>query len=156
MHGDQRQEQRADAVRSRYPELFEGGGSDVSMWDVNLYNGRSLGEKQSSVSPLESFTRDNEDKANIEVRSVDGYQGREKDTIVFSAVRSNNKGKVGFLKDWRRLNVALTRARNGIIVIGDSRTLQHEANWRSFIAWTKAEGVFVMRKGQEISGEHES
>lgn len=79
----------------------------------------------------------------LEVRSVDGYQGREKDLIIISAVRSNVAGNVGFLKDWRRLNVALTRARSGLIVVGDSKTLQHEKHWRSFVQWCKFEGCFV-------------
>ena len=87
-----------------------------------------------------------EKKKNIEVRSVDGYQGREKEVIVFSTVRSNRFGRVGFLKDWRRLNVALTRARNGIIVIGDANTLRYERNWRAFIAWCKTNHVFVRKK----------
>ncbi|HEY0981099.1 AAA domain-containing protein [Schlesneria sp.] len=63
----------------------------------------------------------------VEVDTVDGFQGREKEAVVISLVRSNLKGEIGFLNDTRRMNVALTRARRKLIVFGDSATLaNHE------------------------------
>ena len=58
---------------------------------------------------------------------MDGFQGREKEAIVLSLVRSNEEGEVGFLKDKRRLNVAITRAKRHVCVIGDSETLSRDA-----------------------------
>ncbi len=59
----------------------------------------------------------------ISVNTVDGFQGQERDVIVISMVRSNEEGQVGFLRDLRRMNVAITRARMKLIIIGDDQTL---------------------------------
>lgn len=62
-------------------------------------------------------------EAHVHIDSVDGFQGREKEAIIISLVRSNLAGEIGFLSDVRRMNVALTRARRKLIVIGDSATI---------------------------------
>jgi regulator of nonsense transcripts 1 len=69
----------------------------------------------------------------IEVASVDAFQGREKDFILVSCVRSSETQGIGFLSDPRRLNVALTRARLGLILIGNPRVLSKNALWAALL-----------------------
>jgi ATP-dependent RNA/DNA helicase IGHMBP2 len=69
----------------------------------------------------------------LEIGTVDGLQGREKEAVVLSLVRSNEAGEVGFLAELRRLNVALTRARRHLTVVGDSATLAYDADLRGLV-----------------------
>jgi superfamily I DNA and/or RNA helicase len=72
---------------------------------------------------------------DIEIDSVDGFQGREKEAVIVSLVRSNREGDIGFLADTRRMNVALTRARRKLIVIGDSATISAHLFYQQLLAY---------------------
>lgn len=71
--------------------------------------------------------------APVEVSTIDGFQGREAEFILLDLVRSNSEGQVGFLSDSRRMNVAMTRARRGLIVVGDSATIGGSPFFRDFL-----------------------
>ena len=87
----------------------------------------------------------------INIASVDSFQGKEKDFIIINTVRSNNKNMIGFLKDVRRLNVSITRARHGLIIIGDAHCLSKSIGekdnkysiWRYLIKYYQNLGVIV-------------
>ena len=74
-------------------------------------------------------------REDIEIASVDSFQGREKDFILLSCVRSNKQGGLGFLNDPRRLNVALTRARYGLVICGNANTLLGETGRKKPSVW---------------------
>ncbi|CAF3912449.1 unnamed protein product [Rotaria magnacalcarata] len=79
----------------------------------------------------------------IEVASVDAFQGREKDFIILSCVRANEHQGIGFLNDPRRLNVALTRAKYGIIIIGTPKVLSRQPLWNHLLTYYKEQRVLV-------------
>lgn len=73
----------------------------------------------------------------ISVNTIDSFQGQEKDLVYISLCRSNSEGIIGFLSDTRRMNVAMTRARKKLVVIGDSATLSRSAFYADFITYTE-------------------
>jgi superfamily I DNA and/or RNA helicase len=73
------------------------------------------------------------DMTDVEVKTVDGFQGREKEIIIISTVRSNDEDKIGFLSDLRRLNVAITRAKRRLIIVGNKQTLSSNPTYKRMI-----------------------
>lgn len=88
------------------------------------------------------WLRQNAEYNKLEVDTVDGFQGREKEAVVMCTVRSNKIGEVGFLSDARRMNVALTRARRKLIVIGDSATLGADPFFQELLQWFEDIGAY--------------
>ncbi len=83
-------------------------------------------------------------RVDVEVSTVDGFQGREKEVIVISFVRSNRRREIGFLEDLRRLNVSLTRAKRKLIMVGDSETLSVNSTYRRLIDHVKRKGLYYL------------
>lgn len=100
--------------------------------EVDLVNQRVRSAKGATINFV----------AGIMIATVDAFQGREKDIIVMSCVRSNVDGSIGFLKDERRLNVALTRAKYSMILIGDVECLKRGGKvWRNYFEFLKTKGA---------------
>ena len=78
----------------------------------------------------------------LEIDSVDGFQGREKGAVVISLVRSNSRAEIGFLQDVRRMNVAMTRARRKLLIVGDSATLSAHEFYRRMIEYFDTSGAY--------------
>jgi len=120
------------------------GGSLASPMDVGIISPYAA-QVQLIGDFLRALTGPSSTSAGslVECKTVDGFQGKEKELIIFSTVRSNDRRNVGFLKDPRRLNVAITRPRRGLIVIGDANTLSSDPTWREYIKWVKRRGLVV-------------
>ena len=82
-------------------------------------------------------------EAGLEIDTVDGFQGRKKEAVIIDLVRSNEDGELGFLGDVRRMNVAITRARSFLLVLGDSSTLQKHAYYRNLMDAAERCGAYL-------------
>lgn len=109
--------------------LYELLGSGLKPQDVAI-----LTPYTAQAKLLKTLVRE----PGLEIGSVDGFQGREKEAIILSLVRSSAAGQIGFLSDMRRLNVAITRARRCLIVLGDSATIGRHPVYARFVAHADA------------------
>ena len=100
----------------------------ISPYKAQVHYLRSLLKREPFFKPLRSL---------ITIHTVDGFQGQERDVILISLVRANAEGKIGFLNDLRRMNVAMTRARMKLIILGDASTLSHHPFYRRLHAYAK-------------------
>ena len=78
----------------------------------------------------------------IRISTIDSFQGQEKENIILSLVRSNDDGDIGFLKDYRRMNVAITRAKEQLFVIGDSATIGTDVFYNAFLTYIEKYGNY--------------
>ncbi len=95
------------------------------------------------ISPYADQVKIIQENTPVEVKTVDGFQGREKEIIIISTVRSNNNGNIGFLKDLRRLNVAITRAKRKLIIIGNKNTLKTNPTYARLINFVEDEDLLI-------------
>lgn len=80
--------------------------------------------------------------AGLRISTIDSFQGQEQENIIVSLVRSNDEGDIGFLKDYRRMNVAITRAKEQLIVIGDSATIGADKFYSEFLSYVEKNGTY--------------
>ena len=92
-------------------------------------------------------------RGQVAVHTVDGFQGQERDVILISMVRDNEEGQIGFLSDLRRMNVALTRARMKLIVIGNSVTLGRHKFYAALYEHFQQRGLVMDYRPPEESEE---
>lgn len=91
---------------------------------------------------LAQATVDRTKVLDLSVKTIDGFQGEERDVIYISLVRSNENGEIGFLNDLRRMNVAITRARKKLVVIGDSATIGGSTFYQAFLNYCEENGLY--------------
>ncbi|KAI5889355.1 P-loop containing nucleoside triphosphate hydrolase protein [Schizophyllum commune H4-8] len=128
--GSRCNENEATIVKGWVGELTQAGVLPSQIAVITPYQAQ-LGLLTSLLRPLHG--------PDLEIGTVDGMQGREKEAVIISMVRSNDKREVGFLKEKRRMNVAMTRAKRQLCVVGDSGTVAYGGTYlKEWLAWLEA------------------
>ncbi|CAK4032821.1 upf1 regulator of nonsense transcripts [Lecanosticta acicola] len=130
----------AQNVEKIVTRFFKAGVSPAAIGIITPYEGQRSYVVQ-SMQQTGTFKKDH--YKEIEVASVDAFQGREKDFIVLSCVRSNDHQGIGFLSDPRRLNVALTRAKYGLVILGNPKVLSKHPLWHYLLLHFKERNCLV-------------
>ncbi len=120
----------ADLVAEKVQALLDAGLSAAEIAVISPYSAQVR------------LLRERLQQPELEIDSVDGFQGREKEAVIVSLVRSNREGVIGFLEDVRRMNVALTRARRKLIVIGDSATIASHPFYQRMLTYFESIGAY--------------
>jgi superfamily I DNA and/or RNA helicase len=121
-------ERHFDALRNRYT-------SAVSVGFLSPY--------RAQVKVLQDLLKSKQDDATeVTINTIDSFQGQERDIIYISLVRSNTRNEIGFLKDYRRMNVAMTRARKKLVLIGDSATLGSDSFYSGLLELLEQQGGY--------------
>lgn len=132
----------------------EGEAGVVAKRLEGLYHQLPAGERQLEVGVISPYREQviwlqqhlsGSDYPDFElsINTIDSFQGQERDVVVISLVRSNERNEIGFLSDYRRMNVAITRAKKKLIVIGDSGTLTNDPFYASFIEYVEQNGSYL-------------
>ncbi|HZZ82864.1 MAG TPA: AAA domain-containing protein [Gemmataceae bacterium] len=144
-----------DTAGAGYEEQMEQNGSsrfnpqEAGLVDRQVHAMLAAGIPAAAIAVIAPYAaqvrllREKLQMAGLEIDSIDGFQGREKEVVLLSLVRSNPQGEVGFLADIRRMNVALTRARRKLLVIGDSATLSCHPFYQGLIAYFESIGAYT-------------
>jgi len=131
LEGDSRYNlQEADLVLKKVQALLASGLAPAEIAIISPYSAQVR------------LLRERIQQPELEIDSVDGFQGREKEAVIVSLVRSNREGEIGFLEDVRRMNVALTRARRKLIVIGDSATITMHPFYQRMVTYFESVGAY--------------
>ena len=118
--------------------------ADISVSIARDYLNAGISEDDIGIiSPYADQVKIIQENTPVEVKTVDGFQGREKEIIIISTVRSNENGNIGFLKDLRRLNVAITRAKRKLIIIGNKDTLKINSTYSRLIKFVEENNLLV-------------
>ncbi|KAA8536513.1 hypothetical protein F0562_028990 [Nyssa sinensis] len=109
---------------TRYPELKS--SSRLAIISPYRHQVKLFRERFRSTFGMES------DKV-VDINTVDGFQGREKDVAIFSCVRASKDKGIGFVADFRRMNVGITRARSSVLVVGSASSLKRDKHWKNLV-----------------------